>query len=117
MQEALYTFLELNKRSVWNKVNDCTLNLGPHSVFRIYSLPRIGRLLLKPQRNPHVVLIEIQHHDLNGIAYGHDLARVRDTPPAHVCYVQEAYDACTKINESTEVRYVPYDTAKQSTLL
>src|ERR1700730_17932219 len=91
--QAFDALLQFNKSAVVSDANDASANVRPHriAVFRIQ--PRVGRQLLKAERHPLLILIELQHLDLDLIADVDQIAGMSETTPGHVCNVQQTINA------------------------
>src|SRR3546814_7597567 len=87
----------------------CSSDLAANRVTVSKAVPRIGLCLLEAQRNAALVFVHFQHHDVDFLAGGHDLARMDIfLGPAHFGNVDQTFDARFQFHESAifgDVRY------------
>ena len=66
--------------------------------------PRIGTALLQSQRNAPALLVDLQHHDLDFLADGHNLGRIHVlVRPVHLGHVDQAFNALFDLDETAVV--------------
>src|ERR1017187_6650221 len=93
MNQALDALLQLDKRAVIGDRKNAAMHVRTHRVALRCIEPRVGRQLLEAQRNPLLVLVELEDLNLYFVADVDQVAGVREAAPAHVRNVQKAVDA------------------------
>src|SRR6201999_2727338 len=77
--------------------------------------PGVRRQLLESEGDALLVLVELQHFDLNLVAYVDEIAGVGEAAPAHIGDVEQAIEAA-QIDERTVVGEV-FDGASENAAL
>ena len=93
VNQPLDALLQLNERAVVGDRKNAAMDARAHRVALCRIQPRVRRQLLESQRNPLLVLVELEHLHLDLIAHIHQVAGMRQPAPAHVGNVQQAVDA------------------------
>ena len=93
VDQTLDALLELDERAVVGDREDAAANLRADRVALGGVEPRIRRELLEAERDALLVLVELEDLDLDLIADVDEVARMRETAPAHVGDVEQAVEA------------------------
>ncbi len=102
MDHALDAFLELDEGAVVGHADDLAADNGADRIALLDGVPRVGRFLLEAEADALALRIEIENHDLDVVAHGHDLRGVLDAAPGHVGDVEQAVDAA-EVDEGAEI--------------
>src|SRR3546814_15503702 len=68
--------VETDEQAEFSGVLDFAFDHAANRVTVSKAVPRIGLCLLEAQRNAALVFVHFQHHDVDFLAGGHDLARI-----------------------------------------
>src|ERR1035441_10572795 len=93
---------EFHERAVRHQVDHPAFDFGAHGVLRFDAVPGVGQLLLETEADAFLLLVDVQHHDVDVLADFQDFGRVADAAPAHVGDVEQAVDA-VEVDEGAEV--------------
>src|SRR5690606_1632827 len=93
VDQTLNARLQLHEGAVVGDVGDAAGVLGVDRVLGFDAVPRIRLQLLHAQRDALGVRVDLDDLDLDGVADGQDLRRMRHALPRHVRDVQQAVDA------------------------
>ena len=93
VDEAFDALLELDERAVVGDGKDAAADLRADRVALGGVEPRVRRELLEAERNALLFLVELEHLDLDLVAYVDEVARMGQAAPAHVGDVQQAVEA------------------------
>src|SRR6185437_15072593 len=102
MDQTLDALFELDERAVVGNGEDAPAHVCADGVALNGVEPWIRRQLLKAEGDALLLLVKLEDFDLNLIADVHQIARVRQPAPAHVCDVQKAIQAA-EIDEGAVV--------------
>ena len=102
MNEAFDAGFEFHKRTVGNEVDDLAFDLCANGEFAFDAGPGILHLLFEPEADAFLVLVHVEHHDINVLANLEHFRRMADAAPAHVGDVQQTVNA-VEVNERAEV--------------
>ena len=102
MDEAFDAGFEFHKRAVGHEVDDLALDLRADREFAFDAGPGILHLLLEAEADAFLVLVHVEHHDVNVLADLEHFRRMADAAPAHVGDVQQTVNA-VEVNERAEV--------------
>src|SRR5688500_3665741 len=106
--EALDVVADVDDHALVHQPHDLATQLRAHRVRLTDTEPRIFLRLLEAERDPLVVRVDVQDHDVDRIALLHDFRRMLHAlRPAHVGDVNEAVDAGLDLDERAEAREVP----------
>src|SRR3546814_5738102 len=78
VDHAIDVAVETNEQAEFGGVLDFAFDHAANRVTVSKAVPRIGLCLLEAQRNAALVFVHFQHHDVDFLAGGHDLARMED---------------------------------------
>src|SRR5690606_26045239 len=84
VDQAFNAGFQLNECAVVGDVGDAARIFGADRVFGFNTIPRIRLQLLHAEADALGVRVDLDDLDLDGVANGQDLARVRDALPRHV---------------------------------
>ena len=102
VNQAFDVFLKLDKRAECNHVLDLAVVNLSDAVFFVYGCPGIWIDLFEPQRDPFVLLVDIEYLHLYAAPFGNTLRRVLDTRgPAHIRDVKQTFQAFLQFDERT----------------
>ncbi len=93
VDQAFDALLELHKGAVVSHRKYPPANARAHRIALDRIKPGVRGQLLEAERNPLLVLVELQHLDLDFIGDVDQVARMGQAPPAHVGDVQQAVQA------------------------
>src|SRR5271157_2301140 len=105
VNQAFDALFQLDKRAVVCDRKHAPMNARAHRIALGSVQPRVGRQLLEAQRNPLLILVELEHLDLNLVAHIHQVTRMREAARAHVGDVQQAVDSA-QVNKRAVVGQV-----------
>src|SRR3546814_6388781 len=101
VDHAIDVAVETNEQAEFSGVLDFAFDHAANRVTVSKAVPRIGLCLLEAQRNAALVFVHFQHHDVDFLAGGHDLARMDIfLGPAHFGNVDQTFDARFQFHES-----------------
>src|SRR5581483_3750946 len=100
VNKALDSGLELDKGAVIGHVDNAPDHAAIYWVALINALPRIGRELFEPKRDPLFFAIKLQDFDGDLITGVNNFGRMADAAVRHVRNMQEPVDS-SQINESS----------------
>src|SRR3546814_9827366 len=94
----------------------CSSDLAANRVTVSKAVPRIGLCLLEAQRNAALVFVHFQHHDVDFLAGGHDLARMDIfLGPAHFGNVdQRSEEHTSELQSLMRISYAVFCLKKQT---
>ena len=107
MYETFHSRLELDKGAVGEHVDDPALHTASDGILLLYIRPGTLLQLLEPQRDALFLLVDLQNLDLDLLVDLDEIARVADTPPAHIGNVKQPVKS-SEIHEGPELGDVLY---------
>ena len=93
VNESLDSLLELDERAVVGDREDAAADLCADGVALGRVEPWVRRELLEAERDALLILVELEHLDLDLVAYVDEVAGMGQTAPAHVGDVEQAIEA------------------------
>ena len=121
VQESVDAFLQLDERAVVRQVADAAADDGPWRVVVGHHVPGVHLDLLHAEADLLLLLVDLQHDDLDVIAHVDDLARVVDSlGPGHLGDVHQPLDAVLQLDEGAvghEVDHLAGDPGTDGVLL
>src|ERR1700723_1172053 len=102
MHQSLDALLQFDKSSVIGHADHASANVSAYGIAMLRIEPRVGRQLLEAQRYALLLLVELQHLDLDLIAHIDQIAGVSEASPGHVGDVQQTIDAA-EVDEGSVV--------------
>ena len=100
MQQAVDALLDLDERAVGREVAHRALDDRAERVVLLDQVPGVRLGLLHAERDLLLLLVDLEHDDLDLVAELDQLARVVDAPrPGHLGDVHEALDAVLELHE------------------
>src|SRR5271155_162201 len=115
VNESFDALLQLDECAVVGHAENAATHAGADGVALHGIKPRIRRELLEAERNALLILVELQHLDLDLVANVDEVARVGETTPAHVGDVEQAIEAA-HIDECAVVGEVLYGAGQNAAL-
>src|SRR5258708_22934444 len=102
MYESFNALFQLDERAVIGHAQSAAFHAGANGVAFRSVEPRVGRELLKAQRNAQLFRIKFEDLDLDLVAHVDEVARMRQPAPGHVGYVEQTVNAA-QVNKSSVV--------------
>src|SRR5207244_11861764 len=90
VNQTFDTRLQLYESAVIGNADHSSGNVCAHGIAVRSIQPGVRSELLESQRNALLVFVKLQHFHLDLIAYVHQLAGMREPPPAHIGNSQQA---------------------------
>src|SRR5215469_3771199 len=115
VNEAFNSLLQLDERAVIGDRENASMDACAHRVALRGIEPGVRRELLKAERDALLILVELEHLDLNLVADVDQVAGMREASPAHVGDVQQAVDSA-EVNERAVVGQVLHGAGKHRSL-
>ena len=81
MHESFNARLNLDECAVVSDEDDLALDLVADLEVRIEVVPRMGSKLLQTEGDALLLLVEVEHHDLDLLVEGNDLLGIVDAAP------------------------------------
>src|SRR4029079_15945349 len=105
--EAFDVVADVDDDALVHQANDRAGELHPNRIVLTDAKPRIFLGLLEPEADALVVAVDVQDHDVDGVALLYDFRRMLHAlRPAHVGDVNETVDARLDLDERAEAREV-----------
>ena len=102
VDEAIYTFINPDKKSELSEIFNFSFNSSPDRVFFFNDIPGIGLNLLHAQGNSLFGNIHIQYKGIHHITNVHDLRGMSDLPgPGHLRDVNQSFHALLNLHKCT----------------
>ena len=102
VDQAFDAGFEFHERAVGHEVDDLAFDLRADGILGFDVVPRIGHLLLEAEADAFLLLVDVEHHDVDVLADLEHFGRMADAAPAHVGDVQQAVDA-VEVDERAEI--------------
>ena len=102
VDESLDPGLELDERTVRQHVDDLAADPGADRVLRLDTRPGALFLLLETERDAFLGLVDLEDLDLDVLINLQELARVVDSPPAHVGDMKQSVETA-EVDEGAEL--------------
>src|ERR1700748_3834857 len=115
MDEALDALFQLDECAVVGDRKNAATNLRTDGVALDGIEPRVRRKLLEAERDALLLLVKLEHLDLDLVANVDEIAGVSEAAPAHVSDVEQAIEA-TQIDERAVVGEVLDGAGKDTAL-
>src|SRR5216684_1194903 len=97
--QAFDSLLQFHERAVVGDADDASTDMRAYGIAVGRIQPRVGCELLESQRDPLLVLVELQHFYLDLVADVDQVAGMGQTSPRHIGDVQQAVDSA-QVHES-----------------
>ena len=87
MDQAFDAFFQFHENTVIGDADDLSHDPGFNRVFFLDIDPGIVGSLFEAKRNPFLIFVELEDHDLDLISDREHFGRVVDPSPGHICDV------------------------------
>src|SRR5208283_3350607 len=111
MDEPFDSFLKLHKQTEIGDVCDRTRHNAAHRVTLRYAFPWIGFKLFDAEREPFVVLVDVEHNRLGFLIFSKNLGWMLDPLcPRDIRNMNQAVNPFIDPDKNAKIRYVLYFT-------